>query len=86
MGPVEQVEDVEGPSKLLKESSKGKKWATKAKGKAKGKEVLVFKEEEGVDEERVMCCQRIALKLAEKKIDLEIICREIEALEAMMEE
>ena len=86
MGPVEQGKDVAGPSKSSKESSKGKKRATKAKGKGKGKEVPAFEEDEAADEEWAMRRRRIAAKLAEKKVDLEIICREIEALEMMMEE
>ena len=86
MGPVEQVEDVTGPSRISKESSKGKKWVTKGKGKGKGKEVPAFEEDEGIDGEWVMRRRCITAKLAEKKVDLEILCREIEVLEAMIEE
>jgi hypothetical protein len=77
VGPVEVGEMVVGPLKLPKDMPKEKRHVTKGKGK--GKDVWAAKEAEEVDEEMAMCRQCILMKLMEKKIEVEILWKEINA-------
>jgi hypothetical protein len=78
---------VAGSSTLPEDTPKERKRATKAKskGKAKAKELRTVEEVEDVDEGMVMR-RRIMTHLMEKKIEVEILWKEIEALGAMLDE
>jgi hypothetical protein len=71
---------VVGPSTLPEDMPKETKRATKAKskGKAKAKEIWAVEEVEDVDEETVMCCRHILMRLMEEKIEVEILWKEID--------
>jgi hypothetical protein len=84
VGLVEAEEMVAGPSTLPEHTPKETKRTMKAKAKAK--QVRADEEVEEVDEEMVMQRRRIVARLMEKKIEVEMLWKEIEALQAMLEE
>jgi hypothetical protein len=81
VGPVEVEEMVAGPSTLLEDTPNETKCMTKAKSKGKGKakQIRAAEEVEDADEEMVM-------RLMEKKIEVEILWKEIDALQGMLED
>jgi hypothetical protein len=67
-----------GPSRVEKRDSKGK-------GKAKAKEVEVGRTKK-VEDERLIRRQIISQEVTKKRVEMEMLGREIDALEAMLEE
>ena len=79
---VRAIEPVAGPSKSPRGKSKEKKRA--AKGKSR--EVWVVEEMGRPDEDEAMRRQHIATQIVEKKVEIEMLWKEIEGLEEMLEE
>ena len=78
---MKPIEPIAGPSKSprtkLKEGSKGKK---------RGNSVREVEEVGGMNDEGAMHRQCIATRIVEKKVEIEMLWKEIEALEEMLEE
>ena len=81
MRAVRAVDPIAGPSKLPRGKSK-----EVSKGKKKAKSVREFRGLGETDDEGAMRCRRIAMRIVEKKVEVEMLWKEIEALEGMLEE
>ena len=78
---VKAIEPITGPSKSpkikLKETSRGKR---------KAKLVCEVKDFGPMDEEGAMCRRHIAMQIIDKKVEIEMLWKEIKGLEEMLEE
>jgi hypothetical protein len=79
---IEPMGNVAGPSRPSEDKAKG----SKGKGKGKAKEVREDEDYEGMDEGAAMRRRHIAARLAQKRVDLEMLLDEIEGLEGLMAE
>ena len=81
MRSVKAVEPIAGPSKSLRQRSKEGK-----KGKKKTTSNQEVEEFRPMDEEEFMRRRRIVERIVDKKVEIEMLWKEIEALEEMLEE
>ena len=78
---MKAIEPVAGPSKSLRAKSKeGSKGGKKAKSNREVEEVR------WVEEQEAMRCRCIATWIMEKKVEIEMLWKEIEGLEEMLED
>ena len=78
---MKPIEPIPGPSKSPRTKSK-----EGLKGKKRGNLVQEVKEVGGMNDEGAMHCRHIATRIVEKKVEIEMLWKEIEALEEMLEE
>ena len=57
-----------------------------SKGKKKAKSVWEVEGVREMDDEGVMCHQHITMRIVEKKVEIDMLWKEIEALEELLEE
>ena len=81
MRSIKAVEPVAGPSKSPKQRSKEGK-----KGKKKTSSNREVEESRPMDEDEFMCRRCIVERIVNKKVEIEMLWKEIEALEEMLEE
>ena len=78
---MKAIEPITGPSKSPKTKSR-----ETSRGKRKAKPICEVEDIGPMDEEEFMRHQRIVERIVDKQVEIEMLWKEIEALEGMLEE